>query len=118
VQVGKRGRTSDAAVSFLLLVAYSVAAWSRQPALLIFFTAPLLWRVPFERRWFHGRHWPPHVGRADADLPLLAASWSLATWALWQHRLLPLLVCAAAVGLLLAERSARRLAFARRAGIL
>lgn len=41
------------------------------------------------------------------DLPFLIGCWALATWALWQHRLLPLAVCVGAAVLALLDARER-----------
>jgi hypothetical protein len=50
---------------------------------------------------------PERPATIRLDSPFLVACWLLSTWALWQHRLLPLAVCVAALTLALLDARER-----------
>ena len=88
-----------------------MAAWTNSWPLLFLTTTALMWRLPVRPLAT-----PPALAlprervTIRLDLPFLIACWALATWALWQQRLLPLAVCAGALLLALidAEQQGRQ----------
>jgi hypothetical protein len=90
---------------------FCVAAWANSWPLLFVTATALMWRLPARPLAA-----PPALAlprervTIRLDLPFLIACWALATWALWQHRLLPLAVCAGALLLALvdAEQQSRQ----------
>lgn len=98
-----------AAGAAVLAPAFCVAVWHHATTLAILSAGALLWLVPIQPRW-----WPraeiekasPAV-RSAADIALLIGCWGLSTWALWQHRLLPLAVCTVACALVLVDVASR-----------
>ncbi len=115
--VGKPYLAVPRASSLALTFAFSVAAWANSWPLLLLTTTALMWRLPF--RPLHAVYPIEPVYGAPAlelsrervtirlDLPYLIACWALATWALWQHRLLPLAVCVGALLLALVDAEQR-----------
>ena len=111
---GKQGIRPPRATSIALAAVFVAAAWLNSWPLLFAAATGLLWRLP-------ARPLAPVAALAlprervtiRLDLPFLLACWALATWALWQHRLLPLAVCTAALLLALFDVRER----ARRSGL-
>lgn len=108
-QSGKRGGLIFGALAVFLAPAFCAAAWQRSATLAILTASSLLWLVPVNPRW-----WPRQeheetspAARSASDLALVAGCWILATWALWQHRMLPLAVCAGAAALVLYDVASR-----------
>lgn len=106
---GKRASMTAAALAVALATVFCAAAWHRSTTLAILSAAALLWSVPLHPRW-----WPrptsdeeSPAARSAADIALVAGCWILATWALWQHRMLPLAVCAVAGVLVLFDVASR-----------
>jgi hypothetical protein len=93
--------------------AFCAATWRQNLALAIFAATVLLWMVPLHPRWWRRRA-AEETGeekhparRSAADIALVLGCWMLATWALWQHRMLPLVVCVAAGVLVLIDVASR-----------
>ena len=110
---GKRASLTAAAVAAVVAPVFCTATWHRSPTLTILSAGALLWSLPIHPRW-----WPRRAGdeadaepnparRSAADLALVTGCWLLATWALWQHRVLPLAICAVAGALTLFDIAAR-----------
>ena len=106
---GKRASVTTAAFAVVLAPVFGAATWHRSTTVAILSAAALLWSVPIHPRW-----WPRQTteeespaARSAADLALVAGCWILATWALWQHRVLPLAVCAVAGALVLFDVASR-----------
>ena len=119
VAVGKRDLATRGAWAVALGACFAAAAWARTTALVILLAAPMLWLLPFDLRWWpNGEDEAQSRRRVAGDLALAMTTWAAATWALWNHRLLPLAVCTLAGLLVLLDSAGRRLAFPRRAGIL
>lgn len=102
---GKRAGMIAAAFAAVLTPVFCAATWHRSPTIAILSAGALLWSVPIQPRW-----WPRQkseeespAARSAADIALVAGCWILATWALWQHRILPLAVCAVAGALVLVD---------------
>jgi hypothetical protein len=105
--------------SFALLGAFAVAAWANHWPLSLLTAAALMWRLPFRPLEPQPLPATEEVARPPAlalperpatirlDSPFLVACWLLSTWALWQHRLLPLAVCIAALALALLDARER-----------
>jgi len=99
----------SAALAVFLIPAFCAAAWHRSATLAILAASLLLWLLPLDPRW-----WPREeheeaspAARSAADIALVAGCWILATWALWQHRMLPLAVCIGAAALVLYDVASR-----------
>jgi hypothetical protein len=99
----------SAAFATLLASVFCASAWHHATTLALLSASALLWLVPIHPRW-----WPRHEGeiaspaaRSAADIALLIGCWGLSTWALWQHRMLPLAVCATACALVLFDVASR-----------
>jgi hypothetical protein len=82
---GKRPLELPRSSSLLVLAAFTASAWANNWGLSFVLAAVLLWRIPLHTR--------------RPGLVFLIACSALTTWALWQHRLLPLAVCLAALAL-------------------
>jgi hypothetical protein len=111
---GLAGPTLARGSSFALLGAFAVAAWANHWPLLFLTAAALMWRLPLrplEPRPPEGTNaalaLPERPATIRLDSPFLVACWLLSTWALWQHRLLPLAVCIAALTLALLDARER-----------
>jgi hypothetical protein len=107
---GKRGSVMLTVVATTVVVpAFCLATWHQSAALAILAASVLLWLVPLQPRWWarrtekDAREKASPARRSAADISLVLGCWLLATWALWQHRLLPLAVCAVAGALVLAD---------------
>ena len=81
---GKRPLARPRSASLLIVAAFIASAWANNWGLSFLLAAALMWRIPLHSR--------------RPGLVFLIACSTLATWALWQHRLLPLAVCLAALG--------------------
>jgi len=110
---GKRGSFLMVAFALAGILAFCAASWRQNLALVIFLASALLWLVPLHPRWWR-RRVADETGeeehparRSAADIAVVLACWVLATWALWQHRMLPLVVCAAAGVLVLIDVASR-----------
>ena len=112
---GKRPFTLPRTSSILFLTAFSAAAWANNWPLSLLATVALMWRLPF-RPLTSPRSEAARAASARAaagsmlaarDLPFVVPCFVLATWALWQHRLLPLAVCVAAIVLAILDAHAR-----------
>jgi len=97
------------ALTLLLVPAFCTAAWHRSATLAILAAGSLLWLVPVDPRWWprRGHEEASPAARSASDLALVAGCWILATWALWQHRMLPLAVCVGAAALVLYDVASR-----------
>jgi hypothetical protein len=82
---GKRPHAMPRSSSLLILAAFTASVWANNWGLSFVLAAVLLWRIPLH-------------ARRPGPVFLVACS-ALSTWALWQHRLLPLTVCLAALAL-------------------
>jgi hypothetical protein len=106
---GKRASMTAAAFAAVVAPVFCAATWHRSPTLALLSAGMLLWSVPIHPRW-----WPRKTSeeaspaaRSAADIALVSCCWVLATWALWQHRILPLAVCAVAGALVLVDVASR-----------
>jgi len=107
--------------SFALLGAFTLAAWANHWPLLFLTAAALMWRLPLrpleprppqaatplQQATKAALALPERPATIRLDSPFLVACWLLSTWALWQHRLLPLAVCIAALTLALLDARER-----------
>lgn len=106
---GKRESMTAAALAAVMVPAFCAATWQQSVALTILSAGALLWLVPVDPRWWARRisdeagEEPSPAARSAADIGLILGCWALATWALWQHRVLPLIVCAAAAVLVMLD---------------
>ncbi len=112
IPVGKPGFALARKSSFALLGAFAIAAWANHWPLLFSTAAALMWRLPLRPlapQAKQATQAPPTLALPDKpatirlDSPFLVACWLLSTWALWQHRLLPLAVCVGALTLALLD---------------
>jgi hypothetical protein len=93
----------------VLVPAFCAATWRHGMTLAILAASVLMWLLPIEPRWWSrsdGEETSP-ARRSAADIALLSGCWLLATWALWQHRVLPLVVCAVAGVLVMIDVASR-----------
>ena len=113
---GKRAAVTPAALATIIVPAFCSATWHRSAALAILSASVLLWLVPIHPRWWARRTGEESAEdasparRSAADIALITGCWLLATWALWQHRVLPLVVCAVAAALVLLDVVSRPVA--------
>jgi hypothetical protein len=116
ILVGKPGFALARGSSFALLGAFAIAAWANHWPLLFMTAAALMWRLPLRPLAPRALALPEEPATIRPDSPFLVACWLLSTWALWQHRLLPLAVCVGALTLALLdalERARQRESAAR-----
>jgi hypothetical protein len=103
----------SAAFSTLMVPAFCVATWHQSVTLALFTASVLLWLVPIHPRWWarqtgeESREEASPASRSAADITLILGCWLLASWGLWQHRILPLVVCAVAAVLVLIDVASR-----------
>lgn len=121
IPAGKPALALARGSSFALLGAFALAAWANHWPLLFPTAAALMWRLPLRpldpappeamppppRATTAALALPERPATIRLDSPFLVACWLLSTWALWQHRLLPLAVCVAALTLALLDARER-----------